>query len=431
MAAASAAVVALTTPAVADAYSDQQALADLNSWRAEVGVPAATSLDAELGAACAAHNQYMALNGMSHSEDQGKPGYSERGTQAGRASVLHYGSDTASPRQMWEEAVYHRTSLLKPRLRTTWFAANNGFGCMGTLPVYLYDPATETSRTVTPEDDGPSARTPGLVAYPSPANGVQGVPPSFQGNESPDPRQAIAGNPQEPGWLLSVLFNGPWDRDLDASLSFAGLTPDGGAPVAISPQDSGTLYGTALDGGVGIFPNAPLAPNTWYTARVAGTKYGSVLNPSTSRYDRTAFPFDVTWRFRSGVREHGNERNDPTPDPDPKTRAARAVSLKLAGTLHGGKLALRVRAGRGALTRKAALQLYIPKRTCRRGRCRTRWQPLGRRKTVKLNRSLIKRTYKVARRDKRVRVHLKVSGYRAKAGQRWKTTTAKRTVTRR
>lgn len=107
------------------------------------------------------------------------------------------------------------------------------------------------------------------------------------------------------------------------------------------------------------------------------------------------------------------------------------MSLKLAGTLRGRKLALRVRAGRGALTRKAAVRLYIPKRTCRRGRCRTRWQPLGRRKTVKLNRSLTKRTYKVARRDKRVRVHLKVSGYRAKAGQRWRTTTAKRTVKRR
>jgi hypothetical protein len=417
-------LLALVAPANAAAYSDQQALADLNAWRGQLSLPGLTAVHAGMSWACAQHNAYMAVNGMTHDEDPGRRGYTAAGAQAGPSSVLAQSSVAAAPpRALWEPAVYHRLALLDPRLRTTWFAASNGFACMGVHPANYYDADADTTTTVETQDDSPAARTPWLVPYPSPGNGVQGVPTSFRTGESPDPRQAIPGNPQVPGWLLSVSFNGPWQEGRAAHVTSASLTPDGGAAVAVSPQDSTSLNANLLEGAVALFPLAPLKPSTWYTARVAGTKDGWGQDPTTYDQSVTTYPFDVTWRFRTGA-----TNDDPV---DRGTNRTPKVALALTGRLHRGRLALKLRAGKGATGRRATIRLYIRKRSCRHHKCRTRWRAVGRRHALALKRKTTSRAYKVSRRWRAVRVTATVGSYKTKAGARWKGTTAKRTVARR
>ena len=107
-------------PAPAE-VSGPAALADLNAWRAQLGLPAVLQLDARMSDGCRLHNTYRALNGPEdgHDEAPSKPGFTPLGAAAGLTSVLGGGRDEG-PRAIWEYAVYHRVHLLNPRLRTTW-----------------------------------------------------------------------------------------------------------------------------------------------------------------------------------------------------------------------------------------------------------------------------------------------------------------------
>ena len=304
-------------------------------------------LDAELSEGCRLHNAYMALNGLGHIEDSSLPGYTDLGALAGRTSVLGSGHD--SPRALWEDAVYHRMALLEPRLRTTWFDASSGATCMGISGI--------TSDA--------SVRTESLALHPWPPAGARGVPTTFDGGETPDPREEVPGDARV-GYLVSVNVNGPWFSNLGSVLTGVSLTPDGGTPVAVSGIDRADATGSYLSGGFALFPHQPLAEATWYTARATGYVTGIDVGPS-----RIDHAFDISWRF--GTLGAG-------PDPAPAGTAppvapagqaplAIATAVAVSGKLRGGTLAATVTvkpAGRRTLT----LLVQRPERRCSdRGRC--------------------------------------------------------------
>jgi hypothetical protein len=272
-------LLAFAFPAAASASTPtaEQAFAELNAWRALAGESPVRTLDPAMSEGCRLHNAYMALNGQTHYEVAGSPGYTEAGRRAGASSVIAGGPQ--GPYGAWDDAVYHRMSLLHPRLVSTGFDSSSGFTCMSTLTPW--------------RSDDPSVRTATLTAYPWPANGRRDLPLTFDGGERPDPSESVPGKPSALGYLLSVNVNGPWESIEGSTLSAASLIPDGGAPVAVTGVDRASLHGDYLDEGVGIFPHAPLTPGTWYTARAAGVTSG------TSQNIRSSQAFDISWRFRT------------------------------------------------------------------------------------------------------------------------------------
>jgi hypothetical protein len=226
-----------------------QAVEMLNAWRALVGVPP-ISHDPAQSAGCAAHAEYYRLtHGMGHFEDPTKLGYSDAGAKAAATSVLAYADGERGP-LVWENAVYHRAGLLNPRLATTGFWNEHGLACMGSL-------STDDSRT-----------TPALTSYEYPYDGQQAVETTFGCQEIPNPCTVVPGNDgnQPTGFIPSVQFNGPWRHFPDVNVDAAQLVPDGGAPVDLIIEKSGSI-----NAGFAMIPRAPLAEGTWYTASATGS----------------------------------------------------------------------------------------------------------------------------------------------------------------
>jgi hypothetical protein len=279
-------VVLAAAPAVASSPTPEAALANLNAWRATAGVPPIATLDPLLGEGCRLHNAYLAQNrdvqGLDqHHEARARPGYTDLGAQAGASSNLA-SPGGMSPRRAWSGAVYHRMSLLDPRMTTTWFDSSSGFSCMGV------GASTEVS-------------APGFTLYPWPANGMQDVPLAFRG-EYPSPYDMVPGVEQL-GYLLSVNVNGPWTAEHSVRGSFlqaVSLTPDRGAPMPVTGIDASSAVSGYLRRGFAIFPHRPLDHGQWYTAHAAG-----YIEQPTGTWDPAGqpivarHPFDLTWRFRS------------------------------------------------------------------------------------------------------------------------------------
>jgi hypothetical protein len=278
-------------PAAVRAASDpapEQAIQVLNEWRGRVGVTP-VSHDFEQTEGCRAHSEYYRQTGQTgHYEEPGQPGYSEAGAKAAASSVLAYGNGDLSP-LVWEEAVYHRTSLLDPRLATTGFWAEHGISCMGVF-------GDDQERTATE-----------LAVYPYPYNGQTGVATTFSCNERPNPCVSVPGNDgsQPTGFIPSAQFNGPWSFVSGPQVSTASLTPDGGVPIAITVEDADSGQGGFLDGGFDIIPHQPLAEGTWYTARAEG-----VLEVFAEEGE-AAVPFSTAWRFQTQTQVRSASRRDP------------------------------------------------------------------------------------------------------------------------
>jgi hypothetical protein len=267
-----------------------QALTELNGWRAQAGLPAVTQMYGPWNDACHAHDLYMGLNGFGHFEDPNKPGYTPEGAEAGPASDLFYVSGGAAPGpRIFDGAVYHRVSLLEPRLRLSGWDATGQYGCL-----------RHTGNASLPAiDTTPAGRTAGLEAHPWPADGQTGVPRQFGNNESPDPHDD-AGVSGTLGYLLSVNWNGPWSDPgyVTTDVTSASLTPSGGgAPIAVGISDRDARNGPYIAPGFALIPRAPLAANTTYTATASGTVGGhdAGLNQDLM------LPFDLTWRFSTGT----------------------------------------------------------------------------------------------------------------------------------
>ncbi|MCP9491666.1 MAG: CAP domain-containing protein [Solirubrobacteraceae bacterium MAG38_C4-C5] len=258
--------------------SPQRAVEMLNEWRGRVGLGAVT-LDPANTEGCRQHAEYYRLNGTTgHSEDPSRPGYTVEGDRAAGSSVLAYDASISEGPYAWEEAPYHRTSLLAPRLAAAGFWAEHGLGCMGVF------------------NRNDAIRTAGVAAYPYPHHGQTGVEASFDCFETPNPCTRVPGNDGETpiGFVPTVNLNGPWSHISGPEITSASLRPDRGSPVAITIEDRSDPRGAFLDGGFSMLPHEPLRGGTWYTASARGVLHGSGADEQ--------MPFDVSWRFQTQPR---------------------------------------------------------------------------------------------------------------------------------
>jgi hypothetical protein len=301
-----AALFALAVAAApASAATPEQARTSLNAWRAEAGLPAATSTVSDWNTGCQHHNTYMSQNGITHQETVGAPGYTSDGAKAGNNSVLAQGSFASqTPKAIWGGGVFHRVPLFSPRLRHIGYAEGSGPG--GTSFYCLWNQNLDSSDSPQAIDNSPAARTPTLKLYPSPANGEQNVPTTFPGGESPDPHGETGVQAADQlGWLISVSVNGPWANGyqgvvVNTSVSHATLAPaSGGAavPLGISQRGAPTSnYGQYIHEGFGLFPRQILQTGRTYRATVSGT----VHTPDVGELPFTNY----TWTFRTAGPNH-------------------------------------------------------------------------------------------------------------------------------
>ena len=277
------ALIAIPASATASSivFTPAQAIAQLNTWRASVGLLPVVE-DATQTAGCKAHVNYMILNNVfTHAETPGLPGYTGGAAAANASEVLSSGA--VGPRA-WEWAPFHRAMLLDPRLAAIGYWDEGGYACMRSS----FD------------DTGTTRTTPAVTAYPYPANGQTGVPTTFGCNESPNPCTTVPGNngSTPTGTILSVYLNGPLEGYFGPSYltesTTVTLIPDGGkaAPVTFDGEN--------------IIPNTPLAPATWYTVAVNGTLNLSsayAWNDTTGQEEPAGpfQPFSFSWRFRTAT----------------------------------------------------------------------------------------------------------------------------------
>jgi hypothetical protein len=345
-------VLGLSVPAGAAADpTPDQAVANLNAWRNEVGESlVSTTTVAAWNTGCLHHNNYEVQHGntLTHQEQQNTAGYTDDGAEAGSNSVIadfvSYPNATpvASllPGPTWDGAVFHRQALLDPRLGKIGFDSTTvpesggqwwSFGC-------LYVQSGDATNGQALDD---TRTTPGLTLYPSPGNGAYRVPTSFPGNESPDPNQETGVNGAHLGWLLSVEINGPWAATnygygAVAHDVTATLTPDGGGtPVSVVISEcgangcgnpsGGTSEGPYFRGGFGIFPLQALAANTVYRVVLTG---GSITDLGT--HTNYPIPAGYHWCFSTGA------AYTPSSDCAPSTTAAEEPANPDASTTPTG-----------------------------------------------------------------------------------------------
>jgi hypothetical protein len=319
-----AAPIATAAPFATADPSAQQAIAELNMWRAEVGeAPVSTAAVSAWNTGCRHHDVYMQKHALTHFETDPDPahGYTPDGADAGRSSVLAVTggvlpapTDRLLPGPVWDAGVFHRAALLQPRLAVTGFAsvtAHSGLGfttwsCMWVGSTHRIAYASSYAM-----DDSRATRH--LTLYPSPANGAFAVPTMYRPrSERPDPTDetGVPGG-STLGWPISVDLNGPWrTSDAGASVYAHGVTarlapdgtPDRTIPVVISQcgpggcaRPGGTKLGAYFDGGFGIFPLRALASDTTYRVVLTG---GSVHDARSGR--DYALPTGYSWCFSTG-----------------------------------------------------------------------------------------------------------------------------------
>ena len=254
------------------------ALAALNRIRAENGIPAGVTLNADWSSKCAAHDRYEQANHLlDHPEDPSKPGYSSDGNWAGTHSVLAQGASWGPDSTPWDTAPIHFAQMLGPALAETGIANVAGYSCLTTWPGY--------------EHTGPSD-----VIYTYPGNGRADVAPTETADELPFvPGQFVgisAGTTTGP--YLYVLPDGPWTSTWGSQprLTAASLTGPTG-PVALQTIDNtnANLAGYLPTGSGMVIPEKPLRGNASYTATATLSGGAETLTKTwsfkTRRYDNT------------------------------------------------------------------------------------------------------------------------------------------------
>jgi hypothetical protein len=196
-------------------------LAALNELRAKNGIPAGIVENPAWSANCAAHMRYLELNGFRgdwHTEQPGRPGYSEAGRAAAGSAVLS-NAPSVGLETNWEDWPFHFAQLLSPKLSVSGYAD----GCLYTWPGYQRpEPAT-------------------LTTFVYPGDGARGATSPY----------------------LYVLGYG--GQTTGATLSDATLTGPYGR-IALRIVDNRTA--DTLPPGGFLVPESPLEHDTPYTARV-------------------------------------------------------------------------------------------------------------------------------------------------------------------
>jgi hypothetical protein len=251
--------------------------------------------DAGLTHDCAAHDAYMAGNGvLTHVEAPGSPGYTPGGAYAGLNSVL-----TQGPGWTWgdpyDSAPLHLDQLLAPRLLTVGSADLDGYSCTTTFPGWTRPAPT------------------GLTVYTFPGKG--GVIASQEtASEQPYAPGQLVGIPAgtTTGPYLLVFVDAPGQSPFDNAATLTGATltgPSGPAPIVVvdgaTPIPGGTVpmgstgttgaSGTTGTTGVSptlapyispggfIIPTSPLQPGAIYTAHVV-IGFAGVQTPYTWQF---------------------------------------------------------------------------------------------------------------------------------------------------
>jgi hypothetical protein len=273
------AVIAIAaTCASASAATSAHAIALLNAERARDGLPAQITDVPSLDASCAAHDRYMQLNHvLQHTEDDGRPGYSEAGSEAGGSSVLSQGGtfDLANP---WENAPIHLDQLLNPTLASTGYAdtvsSSRGgvYACMNTLLGQGVFPVAPGSIFTVPHDGQTQVGRTTDASSEAPTN----------------PAKIVGLTSSVTGLNMYVYAPGP--------VSQATLAGPSG-PVAVRVYSSADpTWGSYIGTGGILVPTKALRPAASYTATISGvgTTYDDTLGSIET-------PYTLTWTFRTAA----------------------------------------------------------------------------------------------------------------------------------
>lgn len=264
----------------ADAVPASKAISLWNKQRTLHGIPAGIGHAPALSDGCRKHNEYMAQNGITHFEEEGRPGYTPEGKAAGESSVLGQGSPPWNSLQSnpWENAPIHLIQMLDPRLKVTGYDESQNFECATTLSFYrgyAQRPAPPRSR---------------LFTYPGPGTR------HYRGQEAREapftPGQLVGipqGAPTGP-YLHVIVFadaGAPWDARAD--ITRAWLRSPSGRKLEVKVIDQGNeQLAPYIPPGGFVIPRKPLRAGKRYTAHVRVSFDGQTLKR--------------TWRFRATKR---------------------------------------------------------------------------------------------------------------------------------
>jgi hypothetical protein len=256
-------------PAVGNAAGDiEAAVGWLNAQRQATGAPPVT-VDQSLSDPALLHANYLAINKdnpavaglLAHDEDLSLPGATPEGKQsAGRSHFSQGHSTVLEAVQALTYAPFHRVGMLDPQLRRVGVGAAEYSENSRTGLAVVFDVGSAIDRSA-PSSDKPAV-------YPVP--GQRDVPPTFDGNEFPDPRDATPGRGREVGFIMTVE---PSCGTLSAPREFR-LRDEAGRDVPVWTVNPGTTVSTV--GGSRVvkqimaFSQEPLENGTTYRASVSG-----------------------------------------------------------------------------------------------------------------------------------------------------------------
>lgn len=277
--------VAVISATQADAVTATKAHNLWNKQRKLHGLPAGLVNRPALNDGCRKHNNYMAQNGITHFEEEGRPGYTPEGDLAGRSSVLGQGGASWSTlhRNPWENAPIHLSQMLDPTLKFTGYDESQGFFCATTLARYI-------------EGYGgrPSPQRSKLFTYPGPGTRI------YRGQrtrESPFTPGQLVGIPQGKltgPHLYILIFPGEGVADYSerANITRAWLKNPAGRKLAVGVVDeTNDQIANYIPAGGFVIPRRALKAGKRYTAHVQVTYAGQKLKR--------------TWRFRANSRMTG------------------------------------------------------------------------------------------------------------------------------
>jgi hypothetical protein len=359
---------ALDVPPGTAARNEGRDVAWLNHQRERWGLPGGVFGVPEWSQACAAHDDYMALNHvLQHPEGSGEPGYSPGGAWAGMHSVLAGGGGWSLESNPWMDAPIHLVQLLTPSLDVIGLDDSEAYSCATTWPGLNGNPASL-----------------GTV-FTFPGDGAAGLPPAELASESPTTPNRALGIPDLAGRQLFVYeegFEDGHDRYGRLHLLSASLASSAG-PVEIKWLDQESGLGGYLTGAI-IVPVHPLDANTTYTASVtlAEGTYGQI--PQVTH----------TWSFTTGPPNPNGYWSNPSPTPlgGQQSRHLPRPRLRLKILrVNRHSWDIHIEAGSVLLGRRALLSTNRERPLCKkqrvqsaRGGCRWGWFKLGKTRGEKI-----------------------------------------------
>jgi hypothetical protein len=246
----------LAAVAPASATTSEQAVGFLNQQRAANSIPGNVALDAYRTTGCHNHDAYMEQNGLGHTEDPGKPGYTPEGADySNSGEVLAQGvvgfTATSNP---WDDAPLHQTLLFDPQVNSAGYDDDGRFACMR----FGFD-FSQPPMPVLYAFTGDSGRT--------------DVRPrvTVQGERPYAPQEAIGirqGVPTGPNILFFAQGFGSSDRAVPGSVSMTGPSGPVDARLVDSTTQAPDGSGPVLPSGGDLIPVKPLEPLANYSVSV-------------------------------------------------------------------------------------------------------------------------------------------------------------------